>query len=96
MELLHVARVVDWDAAAARYAPAALARDGFLHCCTPAQIGFVMARHFAGVSGLVLLTFESELVPGEVRWVKSEADQAPFPHLYGAIPLAAVVKVEVL
>jgi uncharacterized protein (DUF952 family) len=92
MELHHVLTEAAWDAAlqAGQYAPAELDRDGFLHCCTPAQLEFVLARHFAGATGLVVLGFDSEDVPGVVRWVKSEPDQPPFPHLYGPIPCSAV------
>jgi uncharacterized protein (DUF952 family) len=92
MELHHVVRRAAWEAAVAagEYAPPELAREGFLHCCTPEQLAFVLGRHFAGVTDLLVVTFETDVVAGEVRWVKSEPDQAPFPHLYGPIPMAAV------
>jgi len=92
MDLHHVLTQAAWDAACAAgtYAPPELARDGFLHCCTPAQLGFVLARHFAGARGLVVLTFETDAVDAPLRWVNSEPDQPPFPHLYGAIPVSAV------
>jgi uncharacterized protein (DUF952 family) len=92
MELHHVLSTHAWDAAqaAGEHAPPNLARDGFLHCCTPAQLGFVLRRHFAGVTGLVILTFDSDAVPAAIEWVTSEPDQDPFPHLYGPIPCTAV------
>jgi len=92
MELLHVATLSGWAAAqaAGTYAPPELARDGFLHCCTQEQLDFVLARHFAGVHDILVLRFEADDVPSELRWVRSEPDQAPFPHLYGPIPCAAV------
>ncbi len=92
MELHHVLTRDAWDAArkAGVYAPPELARDGFLHCCTAAQLGFVLQRHFAGVAGLMVIAFETGDVPATLRWVKSEPDQDAFPHLYGPIPCAAV------
>jgi uncharacterized protein (DUF952 family) len=92
MELHHVLTKAAWDAALAAgvHAPPDLARDGFLHCCTPEQLGFVLARHFAGATDLVVLTFETDAVPHAVLWVNSEPDQKPFPHLYGPIPCDAV------
>ncbi len=98
MQLCHVTTEAAWNEARrlGRHADRGLARHGFLHCCTPAQLGFVLARHFAGASGLVVLTFEADAVPAELRWVRSEPDQAPFPHLYGAIPADAVLRVEPL
>jgi uncharacterized protein (DUF952 family) len=96
MELHHVLTTAAWAAAqqAGSHAPPELARDGFLHCCTPAQLGFVLRRHFAGVTDIVVIAFETEAVPAALRWVKSEPDQDPFPHLYGPIPCDAVRRVE--
>jgi len=89
MELHHVLTRDAWDAARAigQHAPG---QEGFLHCCTPAQLDFVLARHFAGATNIRVLTFEANEVPAELRWVESEPDQAPFPHLYGPIPYSAV------
>lgn len=92
MELCHVVREAAWGEADP-YAPPELARDGFLHCCTPGQLDFVLVRHFAGVTDLLVVAFETDAVPAELRWVNSEPDQPPFPHLYGPIPRAAVRRV---
>ena len=62
----------------------------FLHCCTEAQLGFVLARHFAGRGGLLVLRFSPDAVAGRVEWERSEPDQEPFPHLYGALTLGLV------
>jgi uncharacterized protein (DUF952 family) len=96
MKLHHVLTQSEWTAAlpAGLYAPPELARDGFLHCCTAAQLGFVLTRHFAGATDLLVLTFETDEVPGELRWEQSEPDQDPFPHLYGPIPCSAVRRAE--
>jgi uncharacterized protein (DUF952 family) len=92
MELHHVLTIAAWEAAqsAGVYAPPELARDGFLHCCTAEQLGFVLARHFAGADGIVVMTFETSAVAAELRWVRSEPDHPPFPHLYGSIPVDAI------
>jgi uncharacterized protein (DUF952 family) len=92
MELHHILTRTAWETALAvgLYAPPELARDGFLHCCTREQLGFVLRRHFAGAADLLVIAFESEDVPGALRWVRSEPDQPPFPHLYAPIPCAAV------
>jgi uncharacterized protein (DUF952 family) len=62
----------------------------FLHCCTEAQLPFVLKMHFPGRTGLVVLRFDPAAVEGRIEWERSERDQDPFPHLYGALPLAAV------
>jgi uncharacterized protein (DUF952 family) len=96
--LFHVLDAAAWAEARAsgRHAPPELARDGFLHCCTRAQLGFVAARHFAGRSGMLALRFRPELCGAALEWVRSEPDQDPFPHLRGAVPVAAVVEVVAL
>jgi uncharacterized protein (DUF952 family) len=93
MQLNHVLTKAAWEVAcrAGAHAPAELARDGFLHCCLPEQLGFVLARHFAGAKDLLVLTFESDALAGSLQWVKSEPDPPPFPHLYAAIPCSAVL-----
>ncbi len=89
--LCHVLSATAWEQARATGALAPPARDGFLHCCTEAQLPFVLARHFPGASGLMVLRFDPARVPAELRWVRSEPDQPPFPHLHGPLPAAAVL-----
>ena len=96
--LFHVLDATGWATALAcgRHAPPELGRDGFLHCCTRAQLGFVAKRHFAGRAGMLAMRFRPELCGAAVEWVRSEPDQDPFPHLRGAVPVAAVVEVVAL
>jgi uncharacterized protein (DUF952 family) len=68
-----------------------LAGAPFLHCCTEAQLAFVLARHFAGRSGLLVLRFDPAVIEGRILWEQSEPDQDPFPHLYGALPLREAI-----
>ena len=62
----------------------------FLHCCTEAQLAFVLQQHFPGQTGLVVLRFNPADADGRIEWERSEPDQPPFPHLYGSLPLALV------
>jgi len=90
--ILHVTTLADWAAAQASglHAPAMLAADGFLHFCTAAQLDYVLGKHFAGRTGLVLLTCDPAQV-GDLRWEESVPGQPPFPHVYGPLPVAAVL-----
>jgi uncharacterized protein (DUF952 family) len=92
MELVHVLTRAAWETACRLgvHAPPELARDGFLHCCTEQQLAFVLRRHFAGAADLVAIIFETVGTDAELRWVQSEPDQDPFPHLYGPIPTSEV------
>lgn len=98
MLLCHLLTPAGWARAQAEgtCAPAELARDGFLHCCTPAQVAFVAARHFPERADMLVLRFDPARTGTVPEWVASEPDQAPFPHLHGPIPLAAVLDVRPL
>jgi len=88
--LLHVTTAEAWTVG-----PPSPPESGFLHLCTPAQLPFVLERHFAGQSGLVVLHVDAALI-ADVRWEASEPGMDPFPHLYGRLPAAAVREVEPL
>ena len=92
-ELLHVATEAGWAEARAAGAIACV-QGGFIHLCTADQLGFVLGRHFAGRSGLVLLRVDGTGL--DIRWERSEADLPPFPHLYGPLPAGSVRSVEKL
>lgn len=63
----------------------------FLHCCTEAQLPFVLAKHFSNRTGLLVLRFNpAGIVDGHIRWERTEPDMDPFPHLYGSLPVSLV------
>lgn len=41
-----------------------------------------------------MLRFEAASLTDALRWVKSEPDQQPFPHLYAPLPVALVRQVD--
>lgn len=63
--------------------------DGFIHFSTAAQVAETAARHFAGAPDLVLVAVSAEALGPALRWEPSRGG-ALFPHLYGALPIAAV------
>ena len=67
------------------------AADGFIHFSTAAQIVESAARHRAGQDGLVLLAVDARRLGGALRWEASRGGQL-FPHLYGPLPLDAVIE----
>ena len=73
-------------------APVDLA-DGYIHLSTAAQVEETAARHFAGQTGLVRATIDLTALGDAVVWEPSRGGQL-FPHLYGVLPLGAVVAVE--
>lgn len=72
------------------------ARDGYIHLSSESQVRATLERHFRGQSALVLLAVAIDrLPPGALRWEPSRDGQL-FPHLYGALPMSAVVRVMAL
>lgn len=77
-----------------RGAPIDLA-DGYIHFSTAAQVAETAGRHFAGQEDLLLLAVEGDALGEALRYEPSRGGDL-FPHLYGDLPLAAVVTVEEL
>lgn len=67
--------------------------DGFIHFSTAEQVRDTAARHFAGVSDLVLVAVDADVLGTALEWEPSR-DGALFPHLYAplAVQLASWVK----
>ena len=70
-------------------APVDLA-DGYIHLSTAGQLAETLAKHFAGQGDLHLAAVDLAKLGDAVRWEPSRGGQL-FPHLYGVLPLAAVV-----
>jgi uncharacterized protein (DUF952 family) len=65
-------------------------RDGFIHFSTAAQAAETAAKHFAGVSGLTLVAVHAGALGAALKWEPSRGGDL-FPHLYGVLPLSAVL-----
>lgn len=75
-------------------APVDLA-DGYIHFSTAAQAVETAAKHFSGQSDLVLAAIDSEAL-GEKLIYEVSRGGALFPHLYGELPMSAVIWVKEL
>ena len=64
--------------------------DGFIHLSAADQVEGTLTRHFAGQTGIVLIEVELGALGGAVRWEESRGG-ALFPHVYGMLPLSAVI-----
>ena len=64
--------------------------DGYIHLSTAEQLAGTIAKHFAGQSGLHLAAVDLDRLGDSVRWELSRGDQL-FPHIYGELPMAAVI-----
>ena len=70
-------------------------RDGFIHLSTADQVRETAAKHFAGAADLMLIAVDAAAVERALKWEVSR-DGDLFPHLYGPLPVSAVLWVRSL
>jgi uncharacterized protein (DUF952 family) len=96
--IYKICSVTEWREAAATgifRGSAVDHRDGFIHFSTAGQVAETARRHFAGQRDLVLVSVDAAALGERLRFEPSRGG-ALFPHLYGPLELAAVVRVEQL
>ncbi|MGW0419993.1 DUF952 domain-containing protein [Streptomyces sp. NPDC003015] len=71
-----------------------LQEEGFIHCSTREQLPATAARFFAGVPDLVLLVIDPARLDVPLKYEAPEPGAEEFPHIYGPLPVDAVVDVE--
>jgi len=64
--------------------------DGYIHFSTADQLAETAARHFAGQDNLLLVAVDADRLGDALRHEPSRGG-ALFPHLYGSLPLDAVL-----
>ncbi|MGW0910256.1 DUF952 domain-containing protein [Streptomyces sp. NPDC002784] len=68
--------------------------EGFIHCSTRAQLPRIAEALFADLTDLVVLVVDPDRLGAPVRYEAAEPGGEEFPHVYGPLPVAAVVGVE--
>jgi uncharacterized protein (DUF952 family) len=79
---------------ATSYEPPSLATDGFIHLSTADQVLRTAERYFAGRTDLMVLAIDPSRLDAPLRYEEAHGDL--FPHLYGPLPVQAVVSAEPL
>jgi uncharacterized protein (DUF952 family) len=64
--------------------------DGFIHFSTAEQAPETAAKWFAGRNDLTLAAIDAGALGKDLRWEPSRGG-ALFPHLYGPLPMSAVI-----
>lgn len=100
MLIYHVALAADWAAAkgAGEYRVSTLGRtlegEGFIHCSYADQVAGTANTFYAGLAQpLVLLAVDTARLDAEVIAENTGGGIELFPHVYGPIPVPAVVAV---
>jgi uncharacterized protein (DUF952 family) len=96
--LVHLCPTDDWSVAQGRgeLRPESLSSVGFIHLSTPEQVHLPANRLYHGREDLVLLHIDPTLLDSAIRWelgVATDPESMVFPHLYGALPVEAVINV---
>lgn len=95
--LYHIALPADWESAqqTGTYAMSTrgvtLAEEGFIHCSRGHQVEATANRYYGDVDELVLLTIDEAALDAPVVDEDLFDSGERFPHVYGPIPVSAVV-----
>lgn len=101
-ELLHLAERDHWEVARRHGAyerstrGRTLQEEGFIHCSTADQLPAVAAALYgdADPDTLLVLVIDSRRLSAPVRYEAAEPGGERYPHVYGPLPVDAVVRVE--
>lgn len=93
--ILHFCPGDTWSAAqaAGEYRGDTLDTEGFIHCSTADQVHVPANAIARGRTDLVLLEIDPTQLAVPVRWEGADPTSMRFPHVYGPIPVSAVVAV---
>ncbi|MGO8957202.1 MAG: DUF952 domain-containing protein [Streptosporangiaceae bacterium] len=100
-ELFHITEAAAWQeaAAAGEYRLSTrgvtLEQQGFIHCSLRHQLTDVAELAYADADGddLVVLVIDIARVPSPVRYEAAEHGGECYPHIYGPLPVGAVIDV---
>jgi uncharacterized protein (DUF952 family) len=95
MIVFHITSQNEWRKAqnTGIYEGDTLSEEGFIHCSTISQVIPVANRRFLKIQGLVLLCIETDKVYMPIQFENFEGGDELFPHIYGSVPIPAVVRV---
>ena len=96
--IYHFCPRADWQAAVPSgwYAAESLATQGFIHCSPLDHVHVSATVRARGRADLVVLVIDEGRLPEPAVWEEGDPphpDGRLFPHVYGPIPVAAVVAV---
>lgn len=91
--IYRLAEAADWSAAQRQgfFASPDLAAEGFIHFSERFQVQGVSERYYAGKPDLVLLAVDEATLTVPVKRENTSGGTELFPHVYGPVPLAAIV-----
>jgi uncharacterized protein (DUF952 family) len=70
-------------------------RDGFIHFSTAEQVAETAAKYYSNIDDLKLVAVGADTLAPALKWEPARGGDL-FPHLYGKLPMAAVLWVRPL
>ena len=91
--IYHITKTGLWHYAVerGRYLPAGFERDGFIHASEWYQLQRTANRYYPGQEDLIVLEIETHGTDLPLVYENLEGGMEPFPHIYGPLPVVAVV-----
>ncbi len=98
--IYHFCPRADWAAVATdTYTAESLATQGFIHFSPRDHVHVAATERARGRDDLVVLVVDEALLPAPAVWEEGDPphpDGRLFPHVYGPVPVSAVVEVREL
>jgi uncharacterized protein (DUF952 family) len=94
--IYHFCPRADWAAAEGVYTAESLESQGFIHCSPLDHVHVSATMRARGRDDLVVLEIDEARLPAPAVWEDGDPpdpDGRQFPHVYGPIPVSAVVRV---
>lgn len=95
--IYHLAVAAEWDAArsSGEYRRStidlSLEEEGFIHASFGSQVRGTADRYYRGRDDIVLLRIDPNAVADSLRVEDLGGTGVSFPHIYGPLPIAAVI-----
>src|SRR5437762_2991086 len=92
--LYHLVNPTNWAKTGSQpYRPASIDTEGFIHCSYREQVEWAANKFHAHEPVLLLLSLDPNRLVSPMR-EEDAGNGEKFPHIYGPIPLTAVVAVD--
>ncbi len=95
--LMHLCGIQSWLHAQRRGELCPEPGVGFVHLSTAEQVHLPANRLYRGRRDLVLLRIDADRLRSPLRWepgAETDPPELVFPHLYGPLPVSAVIDVK--
>lgn len=94
--LYHILTAESWASAQKTqiYTPDSLKQEGFIHLSNKEQVPLVLQRYFENTTSLMILHIDPLKLASPLKYEAVYDLEGLYPHLYGALNLDAIIKVE--